>query len=1096
MEFRILGPVEVYDDEGAMVDLGGPRQRAVLARLLAAHGAVVSAHMLIDDLYGGAPPPSAVPTLQSYISNLRRAIEPDRGPRRRSRVLVGRPPGYALVAGDVDATRFAELVGRAEFLPAGEALASVQEALGLWRGMPFGEFCDEPWAIVEVSRLRELRVVAAERRARALLDLGRPHAVVADLEAETMADPLRERLWCLLALALYRTGRQTDALAVLRRVGRLLADEYGLDPGPELRSLEEDILRQADSLGPVTATALVAAPAASWPGQTVRGRERELAELAALTAGAGCGGVAVAAVSGEPGIGKTRLLEAFADQCADLGHLVVWGRCHDTQGTPALWPWLQVLAALEPHFPPPEREALAGLLDDHEPAGPTDAALLRRNRAVAQWLTEAARSRPLVIVLDDAQWADPASLELLRDVLVLIRGLAAGAPLTLVTAFRGCASACGTTEPPVEKLLCHLAGYDLLRLRLTGLRAEEVRAIAEEMGADVDQRLAGRLTARTGGNPFFVRESMRLFLQGRDLDAVPDAVAEVVRRRLAGLGPRARDVLQVAALIGRDFDPAVVAEACRGEVYGVLDLAVQTGVLVPRAGRMAFSHDLVRETLVRDIPPLRKAVIHREVMASLSSRPGTDVAVIAHHAVEAGPAAYGDAAGWARAAAEQAGLRLAYEEAAVWWNLAVKAHDASAGDPHLHVELLLRQVDALLQAGDAIGARRVRAEAVLAADRAGDRERSARALTALDTPSLWTRRDPYEAVELRLVHRFETALRELPQGDGPQRARLLGGLAQELYDGSGDARCDSLSAEAVEMARRLGDPDLLMRMLNARHLALPQPLNVPELMKVTDELHELAVRTRAPGFELLAQMMYSHNRLELFDLAGADQAAARCETLLERLPLPWPRFQHTLWCSNRLALDGRFEEAGRLRGEAEGQAGKIGVWHARGAVAMGRIGLHCQQGTMAQAGPLIEMIAGIHPSLEHDARILRLCGEGRTGEALELAAGGWPAPPYDWSWLSATCLQAAARAALGDVDDCREGYATLLPYSGRISALSAVICMGPVDWYLALLASAMGDRCAADRHLEMLERLAELNGLSYWRDRARAALRALPVSVG
>ncbi|MCC5575336.1 AAA family ATPase, partial [Microtetraspora sp. AC03309] len=815
-------------------------------------------------------------------------------------------------------------------------------------------------------------------------------------------------------------------------------------------------------------------------------------ELSALVSRAARRGVAVAAVSGEPGIGKTCVLEALAAWCAGVGHVVVWGRCHDTQGTPALWPWLQVLGALERECPPPDRSALAGLLDDEQPVGPADGALLRRNRAIAQWLVAAARVRPLVIVLDDLQWADPASLELLRDVVALVGGMAQDVPISVVTAFRD-----GAPRPGVDEVLGRFAGYGLVRVRLGGLGSDAVGEIAREMGVEVDGRLVGRLIDRTRGNPFFVRESVRLLAQGRSLEEVPDAVAELIRQRLAALGPQAGEVLRIAAVIGREFDPSVVAEVGPTEAYELLDEAAQAGLLVPQAARMAFTHDLVRETLICDIPPLRKAVIHREIMISLSLRPGTDVEAIAYHAVEAGPAAYQEAVRCATAAAEQAGLRLAYEEAAAWWASAIKAHDASGGDPETHVELLLRQVRALLEAGDAIGARRARAEAVHAADRAPARpELAAYALTALDAPALWTLRDPYEAVELHLVRRFETALEALGEGDSPERARLLGSLAQELYDGSGDPRGDELSARAVAMARRLGDPYLLMRMLNARHLALPQPLHLEELTEIADELHDLAVSLQAPAFELLAQMMRTHNRLELFDVAGADRAAARCEELLERLPLPWSRLQHTMWTANRLALDGRFDDAETLRRQAEDQAEKIGVWHAGPAVAMGRLASGYQEGAIGEAGPLIDAIVGIHPTMDHDARILQLCAQGRHEEAGTLVADGWPSPPFDWSWLSTTCLQAAARAALGKTEDCRAGYATLLPYSGRISALSAVVCMGPVDWYLALLAVAVGDHSTAVRHLNSMRWLAERNGLSWWRDRAKVAAQALQPSLG
>ncbi|MBO4270870.1 BTAD domain-containing putative transcriptional regulator [Microbispora triticiradicis] len=1113
VEFRVLGSFEVHGAEG-IVGIGGPRQRALLARLVAAAGTVVSTDTLIEDLYHGRPPVTALGSIHVYVSNLRRVIEPKRAPRTPPQLLIARRPGYLLTTTDVDALRFSDLVRDAEQRPPAEALPRLEEALRLWRGSPYGEFAGELWAIPESTRLRELRLTAIERRAQALLDLGRPQAVIHELESEAEEHPLRERLWWFLALALYRAGRQADALAALRRARKLVADQLGLDPGPELQALERDILQQAQSLAPppepVSALhrPLPSAPSEVPPvhgrdrrhGETpappgggattdaVRegarggearraeavpprgafrepliGREQQLAELKGLTALADRKGMVVAAVSGEPGIGKTRLLQAFRDGCEDLGHLVLWGRCHEGEGVPPLWPWLQVLRALAETVPPPEREALGGLLDDEWPSGLPEPALRRRNQVIAHWLVEAARLRPLVIVLDDLHWADSATLELLRDVAMLSEAPPRNCSLILVGAFRDSAHL-GAVSPDDAMKVClgevlhRLGRYDLVRVRLTGLDATEIRALVAAMGVTVDDATAERLAERTGGNPFFVCEYARLLAQGQGLDHVPHAVVDLIRRRLALLGLEATRVLKIAALMGRTFDPGLVTQVCRAvdlgqaQTYALLDRAAQAELVVSGDGFMTFMHDLVRETLISDTPPLRKALIHREVMTVLSTKPGTDVAVIAHHAVEAGPVAHRETVRWARAAAEQASLYRAYEEAAAWWGRAVTAHGACDGDPAEHVELLLHQVRALLDAGDAVGARQVRMQAVRVADRAGaDPGLAARALTALDAPAVWMLRNPYEPVEVRLVEQFEATLRALPEDDTPERALLLGGLAQELHDGTGDPRCLSLSAEAVAMARRIGDPHLLMRALNARWLSLPQVTHLSEVGGIAEEMHLLVARAGTPEFELLAHMMDTHYKLETADLAGADRAAARCDVLLDHLQLPWPRFQHTLWRAARLALDGRFDDADALYDDAERQAERIGMWYVSAVVNSGRLMLCYQRGTMAEAGPLIDLVGGIHSSADHDARVLERCAQGRLDEALQLAAEGWPAPPLDWSWLTTTCLQGAAQAAVGDLPGCRATHERLLPYAGRISLI------GPVDHFLSLLASTPDD---------------------------------------
>ncbi|MFI6071779.1 BTAD domain-containing putative transcriptional regulator [Actinoplanes sp. NPDC051343] len=238
--FGVLGPVVAWDRDGREVDLRGPRHRAVLARLLVARGRVVPVGHLVDDLWV-VPPAGAVPAVRTFVAALRRALEPDRPPRSRPAVLVTEGPGYALRAAPdaVDAWRFEDAVA------AGGPLG---EALGWWRGPAYANFGDEPWARSERARLTELRLRAVEMEASRLLSEGRPADAIPQLDAHVTDHPWREEAWRLLALALYRTGRQGDALAVLRRARDLLSARLGVDPGPALSRLERDILRQEKSL--------------------------------------------------------------------------------------------------------------------------------------------------------------------------------------------------------------------------------------------------------------------------------------------------------------------------------------------------------------------------------------------------------------------------------------------------------------------------------------------------------------------------------------------------------------------------------------------------------------------------------------------------------------------------------------------------------------------------------------------------------------------------------------------------------------------------------------------------------------------------------
>ncbi|MEU6779201.1 BTAD domain-containing putative transcriptional regulator [Nonomuraea angiospora] len=243
LTFTALGPFQAWAD-GAPLDLGGQRQRAVLARLLVAGGRAVPVNTLIDELWPGAPPAQALSTIQGYVSRLRRALEPDRAPREEARVLVSAPPGYALRAAteQVDAWRFETLV-KSEGDP-GRVWAAMDTALELWRGPALAEFGELSWAATEAGRLEELRLIAVERRAGAGLALGRATSLVADLEAHASAYPLREEAWRLLATALYGLGRQGDALAALRRARSVWRDELGLDLSAGLQRLEADMLAQ------------------------------------------------------------------------------------------------------------------------------------------------------------------------------------------------------------------------------------------------------------------------------------------------------------------------------------------------------------------------------------------------------------------------------------------------------------------------------------------------------------------------------------------------------------------------------------------------------------------------------------------------------------------------------------------------------------------------------------------------------------------------------------------------------------------------------------------------------------------------------------
>jgi DNA-binding SARP family transcriptional activator len=334
--FGVLGPVAAWDGAGGAIALKGPRHRAVLARLIVARRRVVPVTRLVEDLWAD-PPIGGVGAVRTFVAALRRALEPQRPPRTPARLLVTEGPGYALraEAGAVDAWRFEQAVATAATLPPTDVLARLEEALGWWRGPAYAEFAEEAWARAERSRLGELRLHAVERQAEARLALGLAAEAVPDLDAHVAEHPWREDAWRLLALALYRAGRQGDALAVLRRARTLLIEQLGVDPGPGLRRLEADILDHARHLDPASGTAGAAgrvwAQAAAAYDRTVASGARARLELTV-------GLLRNLAVTGGGGLQVAREHRVAAITAAEeLGDAELTARVIGTYDVPAIW---------------------------------------------------------------------------------------------------------------------------------------------------------------------------------------------------------------------------------------------------------------------------------------------------------------------------------------------------------------------------------------------------------------------------------------------------------------------------------------------------------------------------------------------------------------------------------------------------------------------------------------------------------------------------------------------------------------------------------------------------------------------------------------
>ncbi len=428
VEFHILGPLEIIDG-GRALRLESPKQRALLALLLLQEGEVVSRDRLIEELWLGNPPPAAETTLRSHLSRLRAVVGSSR--------LETRPPGYALALApdELDAEAFRRLgaAGR-EALERGrmaEAAELLGRALALWRGPALADFAYEAFAQSAIARLEESRLVVTEERITADLALGRHTDLVGELEALVTAHPLRESLRAQLMLALYRSNRQAEALECYQHARLILTEQLGLEPSESLKNLQRLVLDHDPSLHQHGGQVAERSEAIADPVAPFVGREREIGALLRGLEQARAGSGSLFLISGEPGIGKSRLTEEFARRSRDAGFQVLVGRSWEAGGAPAYWPWVQgmreyvlgrdldtlrnelgrgaediaqVVPELRDRFPDLPQPA------SNEPEG----ARFRLFDSIASFLRQASLAQPLLFVLDDLHAADAPSLLLLR----------------------------------------------------------------------------------------------------------------------------------------------------------------------------------------------------------------------------------------------------------------------------------------------------------------------------------------------------------------------------------------------------------------------------------------------------------------------------------------------------------------------------------------------------------------------------------------------------------------------------------------------------------------------------------------------------------
>jgi tetratricopeptide (TPR) repeat protein len=864
---------------------------------------------------------------------------------------------------------------------------------------------------------------------------------------------------------------------------------------------------------------------------TFVGRSRELEELRAGFAAARSGRGGLWLVTGEAGIGKTRLATEFATHAAARGARVLWGRCREDRGAPAYWPWIQIIRTYARGCDPDVlgkqlgtgRAYVTQLVPELAEVVATTAppqTLSEHARfylfdATARFLRAAGRSQPLALILEDLHAADPASLLLLE----FLAAELSDAPLFVLGTYR---EAEALVERDGASVLGALArsGH---RLPLRGLsRSQVATMITDGFRLNPSEAVLAGVHEATGGNPFFVNEAVRLLAaEGRIQHlgpgglGVPEGVRQTIRQRLAAMSQDGREVLSIAAVVGRDFSLAPLQRCCdlqAARIVALLEDAATQGLLAPiriDLGSYRFAHALVREALYADLSAAQRLAFHRRVGDALEALYAGNIDAhideIAAHFLAAAPlGGIDDAIAYAVRAGRSALSNLAYEPAGDMFEQAVDLFDLHAdADQIQRCELLLDLGEARMRAGFADAAKRRFREAAGVARSHALHDQLARA--ALGYGGQWTFTG--ETVDDTLVALLEEALGALGDADDAVRAQLLARLANELYHSDRPERAARHSERAVEAARASGDPTALGQALLARLYALWRPVgreNLDERARLDQQVLQLAERTGDRELELSGRAWRVIDLLESGDVTGADAQIAAFTRTATELRQPFYLWFVPVFGAMRALMDGRYSDAERLADEAlvAGRRAQGKRELAENAVLVHLIQtllLQRERGPGAAVAQASDEPAPVRRALEQFPRqaawrgavALRDLRLGREAEARGqfelLAADDFRALFTGEGSLIAIALASELCAALGDGVRADALYGHLLPYAGRHVLIGhpAMAYQGAVDLYLGLLAATTGDDRTAIRHLDDAHAMHARMGAAPWVARTR-----------
>ena len=1103
---RVLGGVCGVAPDGSLVDVPSASQRRLLG-LLAVHAPrPLRAEWLADVLGVSAG------ALRTTVARLRTTIGPE--------LLRTSSTGYTLV-GDVDATQFCLAVVDAD--RATDRLGALEQALALWTGPVLEEFQGEEWTRAETARLTEIHAASVDDYVDGLVSAHREPEAIAAAEVQIGRHPYRDRSRGLLIRALALAGRQADALRAFQDYRSLLVEEFGTEPSPEVLRIERRVATgwtgiNEDRKDPTPTSELaIPLPATLVHPVAFVGRSAEQRVLRSQLALVGESGLRTVVLSGEAGLGKSTLLSEFSRSVVSSDSAtVLYGRCDET-GVP-LEPFRSLLDRCVDYAP-------LDLLSEHvsqvggellrlcprlatrvpttpAPTGSDDATeRFLTFEAAVDLLKRLAGLRPLALILDDLQWAEPTALLLLRH---LVRTLA-DAPVLVVVSRRD------PGEVMSDQLRAAVADLDrgeVCHLQLTGLDEAELSELVEEATRSVPdpdlRRLTGRLRDDTAGNPLYASQLVRHWMDleraagspdgGQGLptavlpDGVPPSLRQVVWSRVRTLGPDVFTVLAAASVLGLEFREDVLVETLdlRGvAVVEALDAAVAAGILIDlRLVRrtMRFVHGLVANAMYTEIGPSSRARMHERVVRALTEdgapfHPDVELQ-LARHCALAGLTE--EALHWSVSAGDHAFEHLAPTEAAHHYQVALDAAEALHRPDAQRADLLVRLGHAQYRAGDRRAEGNLLRGGELARTCGGGRTLIRAALaTDLSVPRM-------ERLANDNLDFVEAALAAADPADTGTYARLLALMAKCLTFTPDVDRRVALAHQALRLAEGSDDPAILAGVAPSALAAFWAPGNERLRADVSARAVAAAEASGDPLLRFHVNIAARQVAIESGDPAMAAHTMTRLRADAERVGEPHLRWVVLLCETFDSTMAGRLVEGEALAAEMLDLGLQIGAPDAFGLYAAQYFVLGTFGGRHAELFPLVEEAAVANPAvLPFRLAYGIICasvGESETARDIlhEGMERGFGRLAVDFYWMTSVIAYAILALELTDCEAAAELLPLLEPHVGEIS-FNGASSQGPVAAYVGKLASLLDRHDEAERHLQAALVTATAFGWTYHR---------------